>query len=39
MKPSRLEICAVSLVCLTFAAMLVALMIGPVLERALRAAK
>jgi hypothetical protein len=34
-----LEILGVSLVCLAFAAMLVALMIGPALESALRAAK
>jgi hypothetical protein len=39
MKPSRLEILVVSLVCLAFAAMLVALMFGPALESAVRAAK
>jgi hypothetical protein len=39
MKPSRLEIFVVGLVCLIFAAMLVGLMIEPALESALRAAK
>jgi hypothetical protein len=39
MKPSRLEILAVSLVCLAFAAMLVALMFGPALETALRSSR
>jgi hypothetical protein len=39
MKPSRLEILAVSLVCLAFAALIVAWMFGPALENALRAAR
>ena len=39
MKPSRLEILVVSLVCLAFAAMLVALMFEPALENALRASR
>jgi hypothetical protein len=39
MKPSRLEIFVVGLVCLVSAAMVVALMFGPALENALRASR
>jgi hypothetical protein len=39
MKPSRLEILVVSLMCLVSAALLVGWMFGPALENAVRAAK